>query len=222
MDSGHIDTEAEKLIRRRQNSTVVFTDAWSPGVGEHKIPEEGLLPGELSAVTFRVGCYTVRSAQRLYKINGTGYSPELDEPADKDEVGQVRKDVVPENAGGLDGYAGIVSNGRMRPSWEDKLCLTHEISARYDPDPDAAFQYVCRTIQAGNSGWCEYIGDIYTVKEHGSVPDECASLLVYSHYECSTYGLDTWYKLEPAGKITKFVSDPSHLGLDETYLSGMI
>ncbi len=69
---------------------------------------------------------------------------------------------------------------------------------------------------------CEYVGDIYAVKKHGSVPDECASLLIYSHYECGFFGADTWYKLGPDGKVTEFVRDPFHMGLDETCLSDMV
>jgi len=52
-------------------------------------------------------------------------------PADKDEVEQVRKDVESESSESLDGYAGTVSIGRGCPSWADKLCLIHEISARH-------------------------------------------------------------------------------------------
>ena len=52
------------------------------------------------------------------------------------------------------------------------------------------------------SGRYEYIGDIYTVKAQELSPDESASLFIYKHYESSRQGVDTWYKFDPAGKIT--------------------
>lgn len=57
---------------KRKRNIAVFTDTWDFGVYDAKVPENGLLPGELSAVTFRVGCYIVRSALRAYRCHKVG------------------------------------------------------------------------------------------------------------------------------------------------------
>ena len=48
---------------------VIFTDSLH-GKDERQLRENELLPGEISAVTFTVGCYTVKRA-RVYKGDGT-------------------------------------------------------------------------------------------------------------------------------------------------------
>ncbi len=53
-----------EAFRRQGGGETVVTDAWNPGTGENKVPDEELLPGEIAAVTFQVGSYTVRSALR--------------------------------------------------------------------------------------------------------------------------------------------------------------
>lgn len=80
---------------------------------------------------------------------------------------------------------------------------------KFHASPNNVFAYVCHAIiLSGSVNWCEYIGDIYTVKENGSIPDEYASLLVYSHYEGSSFGVDTWYRLDPTGKVTELRLHP--------------
>lgn len=190
-----IDAQGKDVIRKHWNSAAVFTDAWHPGINEETLTEAELLSGELSAVIFQVGCYTVRSAQRVYSIHEAGDGRELEMPADQAEVEFV-KNISP-------AYVGAPSlNGRL-------LRVMNEISAKHHASPNNVFAYVCRAILlSGSANWCEYIGDIYTVKENDSIPDEYASLLVYSHYEGSSFGVDTWYRLDPTGKVTKLELDP--------------
>ena len=73
-----IRSEDRVMIQNHWKDTAVFTDAlyieaWEWGEIGKKVPEGELLPGELSAVTFPAGCYTVRSAQRVYRIYGSGF-----------------------------------------------------------------------------------------------------------------------------------------------------
>lgn len=187
--------EVKLRMCRRRNNTAIFTDAWYPGIGEQKVPERGLLMGELSAVTFRVGCYIVRSAQRVYKIHGSGCRSEVEVPADEEEIEIVRKDMECRNDATID---------LEITSWNDKFCLTHEISAKHISVSDNTFTYICHAICARNSCWYEYIGDIYAVKEYGQVSDRDASLLVYMCYVGSPSNVDAWYKMEPSGKVTVF------------------
>lgn len=196
-----VDKEKLNLFRRSCDNEAVFIDAWCPGAGENKVPEEELLSGEITAVTFQVGCYTVRSAQRVYKVDEPGYSPESEQPASKAEVDIVRKDLVWDR--GLNTYVSV----RPISSWSDKLRITHEISARHNSNPAGAYTYICRATQARSLYWSEYIGDIYAVKENDAVPDECASLLVYFVWTGDSHGVDTWYRFDPDGKIEIFKYD---------------
>lgn len=174
---------------RRKNSTDIFIDAWCPGTGEQEIPEWELLEGELSAVVFRVGCYIVRSAQRIYKIYEPDYRPELETPANKEETEKIRV------AGGSKVIECELG------TWL-KFRLVQEISARHIFSPDSAFTYICRAAKARNHTWQEYIGDIYAVKEHEKIPDKDAFLLIYLGYAGSSYTSETWYKMSPDGKVT--------------------
>ena len=180
----------KEMIKQNWNETAVVTDSMDPEAREiHKLTEDELLSGELSASVFKVGCYTVRSAQRVYRIHEDGYSPELEMPADKAEVDLVRKE--PESFVAF-------------PSWWNKLRVTHEISARHNANPNKIFAYICRAARARDLRWSEYVGGIYVAKEHELVPDEYASLFVCLTFVNSFSSTDTWYKLDPTGRITKF------------------
>lgn len=197
MDLRHMDMAAENgtVIRKGQEDTAVFTGVWHPGPDDRNLAGEELLPGELSAVVFQVGCYTVRSARRVYRLREPGLGQEPDEPAGQADTESVRKDMG-STYGGTAGYA----EGSMA-------------------DPGNAFTVVCRVLQPVPADGCGYIGDIYAVRENDTVPDEAASLIVYSHYEGSSSGTDTWYRLAPDGRITRsekfpFPTETEDLKLD--------
>lgn len=221
-EQNHIDEGKLNSFRRHcRDSEAVFTDAWSLGTEEHQVSDEELLLGEIEAVTFQVGCYTVRSALRVYTIQDPDwYLAEVREPADKDDVEMVRKDLAPVNGtetvtgtkesilaswGNLYTFAGNI------PQWRDKLRITHEISAKHNFKCDMPFTYICRAADPMNGKWFEYIGDIYAVKERDTVPDESASLLIYLAFSSDFYGVDTWYRFDPDGKIATFGSELLHL-----------
>lgn len=211
------DEEKIHLFRRNCISEVVFIDAWCHGVDENKIPEGDLLPGEIEAVTFQVGCYIVRSALRIYTIQDSDwYLTEVGEPAAKEDVEMVREDLMVSKRDGrvsevndslLALWGNIYTHAGFIPSWRDKLQITHEISAKHNSNRGKSFTYICRAADPMNGKWFEYIGDIYAVKERETVPDESASLLIYFVFASDFYGVDTWYRIDPEGKITTFVSD---------------
>ena len=206
---------------KRENSAPIFTDTWNPGADREEISEGDLFQGELSAVFFRIGCYTVR----VYKVRGPEGKREriFANPA---EVEDVRKDnyyktfIEPVISGDI--FAGaehrVLAAVIQPPVWRYELCAVHEISAKYVKSVDSGFVHICSAMQYINirepedmakeslmpevSGCYEYIGDIYTVKAQELSPDESASLLIYKHYESSRQGVDTWYKFDPAGKVT--------------------
>lgn len=210
------DEEKLNLFRRHCSSEAVFIDAWCSATDESKVPEEDLFPGEIEAVTFQIGCYTVRSALRVYKVHDSDwYLSEVVEPADKEDVEKVRNDLILDKGDGkVTGINGSIftSWGNLHtyigaiPAWRDKLRITHEISAKHNSDCGNTFTYICRAADPINGKWFEYIGDIYAVKERDTVPDENASLLVYFVFTSDFYGVDTWYRFDSEGKITTFVS----------------
>ena len=194
----------ESMIRERWEQNIVFTDAWNTSRYDHleqeqgtefrELTEEELLPGELSAVTFRVGCYIVRKALRVYNIHGPVYSPELETPAKETDVALVKKDLKLDN--------GRIAGRVLCSSWEDRLRVTREISARHCDSPSSSFTYICRAAEARDHRWCEIIGPIYTAKASVSIPDEYASLLVCLTFVGSSHTDDTWYRFDPTGKLT--------------------
>lgn len=194
----------ESIIREHWGQDTVFTDAWNAdhsaerervqGTEFQELTKDELLPGELSAVTFRVGCYIVRKAWRVYKIYGLMYAPELETPADDADVALVREDVEPDD--------GCTVGLGIYKSWTDRLRVTREISARHCDNPDSSFTYICRAAEARDGRWCEIIGPIYTAKASVYIPDEYASLLVCLTFVGSSHTDDTWYRLDPTGKLT--------------------
>lgn len=189
-----IVTLATDVMKKYWNSAAVFTDVLRSDTEKQELVETELLQGEMSAISFRVGCYTVRSAQRVYSVHKSDDSIELEIPGSQTEVEYI-KNLSP-------AFAGIPPlNGTL-------LRITNEISAKHNVAPNNVFTFVCRTIPQGGVNGCECIGGISTVKENGSIPDEYASLLVYSHFEGGSFGVDTWYKLDPTGKITSLKLHP--------------
>lgn len=218
-EQNHIDEEKLNSFRRHCcDSEVVFADAWSLSTEEHQVSDEELLPGEIKAVTFQVGCYTVRSALRVYTIQDPDwYLAEVGKPVDKEDVEMVRKDlalgkgdekVVKEKRSIFASWGSSSVFADHIPLWRDKLRITHEISAKYNFNHDMPFTYICRASDPVNGKWFEYIGDIYAVKERDTVPDENASLLIYFVFTSDFYGVDTWYQFDPDGNVRSFSHGP--------------
>lgn len=169
----------------------MFTGSKHPQFNSGKqVPESKLLLGELSATTFHVGCYTVRSSVRIYKVSEPSYIPDDEVPATQEEVERVRKDTN----GGETLLLGF-------HSWWNDLRVTHEISARHSSWGKDEFTYICRAAQARNLSWSESISSICAAKEHPLLPDNRASLFVCNSYMGSSFGAETWYQLPPSGRI---------------------
>lgn len=203
-DPEHDDARLETL-RKHWSSSVVMTDDYTSEKNEQEIAEEDLLPGELAAVTFQIGCYTIRSAQRVYRAYDPGYDPEKEVPATDEDIKSLREK----------GFLGYVP----RPSslsyakagterLENRLRMTHEISARYKDTAKDQFTYICRAAEARNRHWSESIEAICTVKENADAADEHASLLVLNTFMGDSHDADTWYKLDPDGTMTTLTLHP--------------
>lgn len=201
MDFYDKETVIDVLIKH-WSSTAIITDICNPmqsktytgrarDKDEQELTDEVLLPGEISAVIFRVGCYTVRRASRVYRVYESGYSPELEVPANREEVESVKNELA----------ASTLALG-------DKLRITCEISAKHNSNPKGTLSYVCRAAHAKDYCWTEHIDAICTVKEHKQIPDDYASLLVCNTYVGTSFSVETWYKLEPTGRITTLRRHP--------------
>lgn len=208
----HSALDAKLTIRKHWKLSAVFTGSLRPGHGE-KVDESDLLPGELNAEVFRVGCYTVRSAQRIYQVCEPGYSPEQEIPATPEDVELVRKDIAPISADPRLGFTMTTGIG-LQP-WRNRLRVTHEISARHQDNPSGSFTMICRAAESRNLRWNEHIGPICAAKEHIMVPDKQASLFVCSTYVGDSFSADTWYKLDPAGEITTLNLHPYDADADK-------
>lgn len=168
------------------------------------IQEEELLLGEISAFTFQVGCYTVRSAYRVY-MNYEQDGHYFERPAGKEDVEMVRKDL--EWSSRLKGWF-YKDRRSSLPSGLRITRLTYEISAIHNSSYKRVFTYICSIDAEWHISYSEYVKDICTIKENKTVSDECDSLLIYIVYTGSSFGVDTWYRLDPDGKITRFIDHP--------------
>lgn len=197
------DDDRLNTLRKHWSSSAVMTDDYTSETKEQKIAEEDLLPGELSAVTFQIGCYTVRSAQCVYKIMDSSYDPENEPPADEAELKLLRAQTA---------QPGMTAT--HLPALRSHLRMVHEISARYKDTPQDKFTFICRAAHARNYSWSESIEAVCAVKENSAVADEEASLLVLDTYIGDSFDVDTWYKLDPDGRITTLKLHPFDSDMD--------
>ena len=213
----HFREDGKNDLRKQYGNAIVFTDTCENPCF-HRVETDDLLPGELSAFTFGVGCYTVRTAWRVYKIHEPGYSPEQEMPADKDDVDTVRKDLGDGNVAELTGFlsiadvSGFANISKYPPEWSDKLRVTHEISAKHTADSDGVFfdgfKPVCRATESRNANWSETIGYICAIKDNASLPDNQASIVVSSMYLGSSFSVPHWHKLDYNGELSHISKHP--------------
>lgn len=207
-----ISADAKATLWKHWYPTAVFTGSWYSGQ-EKKMDSAKLLQGELSAKTSTVGCYLVRSAIRVYKIHEPGYCPELEVPADQNDMDLLWQYI--NEWGNLDDFLAMDAWCAVGRPWSQRLRITHEISARHKDDPNPEFVYITRTAQARNLMWHESINCICTAKENVFVPDRNASLFVCNTYVGDSFSVDTWYQFSRFGKITRLELHPFNSKQDE-------
>lgn len=201
--SGTGDARLDTL-RKHWSRSAVMTDDYSSETKEQKVASKNLLPGELSAVTFQIGCYTVRSAQRAYKILDSSYDPENEPLANEGEVEFLRDEKT------------LCNWQKYRePTYRNGFRIVHEISAHYQDAPQDNFTFVCRAAHARSYYWSESIEAICAVKENSSVPNKDASLMVLNTYMADSFSADTWYKLDLNGNIETLKLHPYDPDMDD-------
>lgn len=183
-----------KTLHTHLGKNIIFTGLWGNPKEERELEDNELLEGELSAFTFKIGCYVIRSARRLYQdLDGIHYAERV--PATKEMVAEYQK-----NHTGI--KALICENEYLRE--------VHEISAKHVKNQDEIsvdeWKHVC--FATDSLSWGESIEFIATVKNDSSIGDEQAELFVLKTYAGSSYGIDYWYKLTPDGKVTEYREHP--------------
>lgn len=176
------DDKCLKMLRKHWSSYAVVTDEYNSDIQVEEVQEKDLLEGELSAQIFQIGCYVVRSAQRVYTMHTPGYNPEKEFPVDDETLERIKKE-----------------KHRVRGYFQDEYRITHEISAKHISEQESDFTYICRAAHARNYSWDEVIDSICTAKETNDFTDESASLFVRNTYIGSSSSVDTWYKFDPTG-----------------------
>ena len=186
------ESRGMKTLRKHLGNDIVFTGVWADATEERQLEESELLPGELSAVTFTLGCYTIRSAQRVYK-ELKDYS---EAPADGEDIAYLKE------------LKASPLTGRWIDNYErnEKFYINQEIMAKHNSDPkdvfEGNFKYVCCATEKYR--FPQTINFICTLKESASSSDEHASLFVFIEHICDSFRTEDWYKLTPNGVIRKY------------------
>lgn len=186
-----------KTLHRHLGNDIVCTGVWADAKEECYLEDSELLEGELSACTFTIGCYTIRSAQRLYKDTyEVRYTEKI--PADQEEIASFK-----ENREGL-----LTSFPTA-----DGIRLVHEISAKHHTADTSAFpeglKYICLATTSIN--WSESIDFIGTIKSKAEVPNEQADLFVLKTYTGSSFSVAHWYRLDTNGALSEYQEHPYDL-----------
>ena len=146
--------------------------------------------GMLSAVTYSVGYFEIMYAEILYKDTmNCLYTNRV--PADKEEIAE---------------YKRFVEKSSLL-IWDGKSRKVNEIRARYKPDPDSDWQYVCLATEAKSLAWSEQISFICTAKKHKLKKDKNCSLLVNVNFTGDSRSFSHWYKLSHKGKLKEYVTE---------------
>ena len=169
---------AIEAFRKHFGNDIILMGTWDNPRNKRQLEDDELLLGEISAIIYEIGHYTVRSAEWLYKDS---YH---DKPADMEDIIKMRK----RTATGLGDFD---IRSRM-------ACV---ISAKHNSDPYGIFanefKDVCRAVYGRLFG--DHISYICALKKNAFVPDELAGLYVQSIYcgDCRT--IRSCYKIDPHG-----------------------
>lgn len=199
-------------IRRHWSRNAVLTDSWFRfSDNGQELAQEELFEGEVSAVVIQVGCYTVRSAERFYKIQDPENPSGLRIPADEKDFELIWKDIEFSKTMNVDAQEkrnwlrGWLRGLGYPESLGGKLFGVREISARHNSSPDGSFSYIFSVARPQPITGCEYVDIIFTAKKNDHIPDEYASLFIGTRIWVGTgSNSGMWYQFEPTGKITRF------------------
>jgi serine/threonine protein phosphatase 1 len=193
-----------ETLRKHLGNDIVFTGVWGDATEERQLEDSELLPGELSAVIFTIGCYTVRSAQRVYKEHEDygSFLPENAVPADEKDLAFVKESKY------YSSQSWTLNDVSLPSPWDGELRITQEITAKHNSDPEGVFagnfKYVCRAVHKAMTNGDEVIELISAIKKDASSSDENASLFVLLRINYLTALFAKVYRLAQNGVITEY------------------
>ena len=183
------ESEGIKTIHRHLGESVLITGLWEEAKEEIKVEEENLLEGELSAFTFKIGNYFIRSSMRLYQdTDENAYYKRI--PATQEQIAAYGKPR---------GYVMLADREGVRE--------VHEILAKYQSVGDSTteeWNFVCLATEARMCQWSESVDFISTVKRDISESDEREALFVQKTYCGDSFSVLYWYKMTSDGTVTEY------------------
>lgn len=171
-----------KALQKQLGKGIFVTATLKDKKKEHKVSEDKLRDGEISAVVYSIGNYAIRESVMLYKDNNDIYYTNR-VPAEKELVAAFRK-----NESRVD-----CENREVR-----------EIHAKYLKDPSAKWHFICLATSAITGSWDERIDFIGTVKKSVLGSDKGSDLFVRVKYVGESGRFGTWYRLKPDGSVKKY------------------
>lgn len=162
------------------------TDKWQP------LPENELLPGEISASITAMGKYIVRSSQRVYEIKCT--NDQYAEVPVSSEIVQQFKGIT---------MFSFQMQRKLKEINNYDINIYHEIYVKQEEDEGSDFIRLARARVSRTGAWSESISEIFLAKENKTVPDEMASLLAHVSWIGDSHSTDTWFKFDSNGKMTR-------------------
>lgn len=197
-----------ETLHRHLGEDILITGLWKKADEETEVEEEGLLEGELSAFTFKIGNYLIRSSMRLYQdTDENTYYQRI--PATQDRL------AVYAASGNMGGYIMLSEREGVRE--------VHEISAKYqgtgDEDVTEDWNFVCLATEEPMGKWRESIDFIGTVKKNSSVLEKQEALFVQKNYFGDAHCSKDWYKMTSDGKVTEYQECREYISYEE-YVDG--
>lgn len=184
-------------LREHYSNRVALVDVFGKQTTITDVDEQDMHEGEISALSFKLGCYDVVQSSRLYEDNEiNNYTKKI--PASREVIAKL-SELLESDPFGFSISSRVAIDGVY-------YRIVTEIYAKHQ---NATEEYIliCDATSASNLSWTEYVRFIGTVKSAPSVSDDNAELFVSTHFEGSSHGSDRWYKLTPGGVVKTYETD---------------
>ena len=187
--------EAEmRTLYNHLHKKIIIDNITDPNGFGKVLEENELWDGELDAIVYTVGCYSVRIANRAYRkteyVEKHGYRP-----ATREELIEIRNG----------------DPAKIRLLWGGYLfggVIVRDVFAAYigEGKPND-YRYICHVRCPQSCIFPESITFIATVKNSRFEPDACADLFVRCFYMGSSCTSEEWYAFSKDGCIKRYRID---------------
>lgn len=147
-----------------------------------EVPENELLPDEVLARLYRLGCYTIRQSYVACKTY-PNYYPNR-EPVDNEVFQRLRKEKDI-----------IIKSLPMQLDSDYRIQTVFSVN----------YKYICHAQEAYH-GWCEGVNEILLVKEKRLTPTPCAVCFIHKLWSGSSSSAEYWYAVYPDGSVMGYCS----------------